>query len=457
MKLSFKKRIAVFNTLAVAVTTAVVFLVIYAVVYNSSYRHLDSDILLEKEEILNTLDWRGDSIIINKMPEWEEAEHNKVEVNPTFIQIVDNKERMIFKSANLQSNHFLFDPANEKEIFFNSVVDKQRLRLGQFPIRNDAGKLIGQLTVGISQQESHYVLNNLLITLCISFPILLLVLYIVIYITASRSIAPVKQLIRAASVINDSNIHTRLPLPQNEDELYQLAKTINELMNRIESSVQQQKQFTADASHEIRTPLAAIRGTLEVLLRKKREPEQYEERIKEVISQTDRLNSLLDQLLQLARVESGSILTKKEPVALAQLIEAAAAKWQKNIADKNTGLQLIIPGNTLLYTDPFYLDIILDNLLSNAIKYGKENGKIICSWNETNNTLSIADDGAGIAAAQLPLLFDRFYRADDSRSSAIAGSGLGLAIVKKIANLLHINISVNSMPGNTVFSLQFPS
>ena len=121
MKLSFKKRIAVFNTLAVAVTTAVVFLVIYAVVYNSSYRHLDSDILLEKEEILNTLDWKGDSIIINKMPEWEEAEHNKVEVNPTFIQIVDNKERMIFKSANLQSNHFLFDPANEKEIFFNSV------------------------------------------------------------------------------------------------------------------------------------------------------------------------------------------------------------------------------------------------------------------------------------------------------------------------------------------------
>ena len=119
MKLSFKKRIAVFNTLAVAVTTAVVFLVIYAVVYNSSYRHLDSDILLEKEEILNTLDWRGDSIIINKMPEWEEAEHNKVEVNPTFIQIVDNKERMIFKSANLQSNHFLFDPANEKEIFFS--------------------------------------------------------------------------------------------------------------------------------------------------------------------------------------------------------------------------------------------------------------------------------------------------------------------------------------------------
>src|SRR5665647_938215 len=95
MKLSFKKRIALFNTMAVAITTAIVFIVIYAVVYYSSYRHLDNDILLEKEEILNTLDWKEDSIIINKLPEWEEAEHKKVEVNPTFIQIVDNKDRMI--------------------------------------------------------------------------------------------------------------------------------------------------------------------------------------------------------------------------------------------------------------------------------------------------------------------------------------------------------------------------
>ena len=129
MKLSFKKRIAFFNTLAVAITTAIIFVIIYLVVHVSSYRHLDSDILLEKEEILNTLDWKADSIIINKMPEWEEAEHKKVEVNPTFIQIVDNKDKMIFKSANLQSNHFLFNPSNKKEYFYTTQIDKQRLRV----------------------------------------------------------------------------------------------------------------------------------------------------------------------------------------------------------------------------------------------------------------------------------------------------------------------------------------
>ncbi|MEP7106360.1 MAG: HAMP domain-containing sensor histidine kinase [Ferruginibacter sp.] len=457
MKLSFKKRIAVFNTLAVAITTAIVFIVIYAVVYNSSYRHLDDDLLLEKEEILNTLDWKGDSIIINKMPEWEEAEHNKIEVNPTFIQIVDNKERVIFKSANLQSNHFLFNPTNEKEHFFNSLIDQQRLRLGQFSIRNDEKKVIGQLTVGISQQESYYVLNNLLFTLCISFLLLLLVLYIVIYLTASKAIAPVQQLIRAALSINDSNINNRLPLPANEDELYQLAKTINELLSRIETSIQQQKQFTADASHEIRTPLSAIRGTLEVLLRKRREPGQYEEKIKDVITQTDRLNQLLDQLLQLARVESGSIVTKKEPIVLRQLIEDASKKWQKYMVEKNIRLQLTIPENSQVLADPFYLDIIVENLLSNAIKYGHENGKVYCTWNETNNTLSIKDEGPGIPAEQLPYLFNRFYRADDSRSSHIPGSGLGLSIVKKLTDLLQINITVLSIPGSTTFSLQFPA
>lgn len=454
MKLSFKKRIAFFNTLAVAITTAIIFVIIYLVVYISSYRHLDSDILQEKEEIINTLDWKADSIIINKMPEWEEAEHKKVEVNPTFIQIVDNKDKMIFKSANLHANHFLFNPGNEKGYFYNTQIDKQRLRLGQFPVKNDDGKIIGQLTIGVSQQESYYVLNNLLITLCISFPVLLLVLYWVIYIAASKSIAPVNQLIRAASGINDSNIDTRLPLPENEDELYQLARTINELLSRIDNSIQQQKQFTADASHEIRTPLAAIRGTLEVLLRKKREPELYEEKIKEVINQTDRLNQLLDQLLQLARFESGSV--KKEKLYLHKILKEAELKFAKQIQQKGMLVSSSINEFISIHADGFFFSVIIDNLVSNAIKYGALNGNISFSWTNDTQTLSITNDGAGITQEQLPLLFNRFYRTDDSRSSMIPGSGLGLAIVKKLADLQHITIAVSSTLGSTTFSLKIP-
>ncbi len=455
MKFSFKKRIAFFNTLAVGITTAIIFVIIYLVVYLSSYRHLDNDILLEKEEILSTLDWKADSIIINKMPEWEEAEHKKVEVNPTFIQIVDNKDKMIFKSANLHSNHFLFNPNNKEEYFYITQIDQQRLRLGQFPVKNDQGKIIGQMTIGVSQQESYYVLNNLLITLCISFPILLLVLYWVIYFTASKSIAPVNRLISAASGINDSNIDTRLPLPENEDEIYQLARTINELLSRIDSSVQQQKQFTADASHEIRTPLAAIRGTLEVLLRKKREPEQYEEKIKEVINQTDRLNQLLDQLLQLARFESVSV--KKERIYLHKILKEAELKFEKQIQQKRMLVSTSIAESISIHADSFFFSVIIDNLVSNAIKYGAVNGKISFSWSNDTNTLSITNDGTGITEEQLSLLFNRFYRTDESRSSMVPGSGLGLAIVKKLADLQQITIAVSSTSAITTFSLKIPA
>jgi signal transduction histidine kinase len=455
MKLSFKKRIALFNTLAVAITTAFVFIIIYAVVNVSSYRHLDSDILMEKEVILKTLDWKGDRIITKKMQKWEENEHKKIEANPTFIQIVDNRDRMIFKTANLQSNHFLAKPGNEKAYFYNAHIDKQRLRLGQFPIKNDEGEITGQLTIGVSQQESYNVLYNLLITLCISFPILLLILYVVIYFAASKSIAPVHQLIRAAAGINDSNIDTRLPLPENEDEIYQLAKTINELLSRIDISIQQQKQFTADASHEIRTPLTAIRGTLEVLLRKKREPAQYEEKIKEVIFQTDRLNRLLDQLLQLARLESGSV--KKETVYLNKLLQDAELKFEKQIQKKELLLTSAISESVSVQGDTFFLSVIIDNLFSNAVKYAASNGKIIYSWEHETKTFSITNDGTGITQQQLPYLFNRFYRTDDSRSSLVPGSGLGLAIVKKLADLQHIVINVSAVPGSTTFSLKFPS
>jgi two-component system, OmpR family, heavy metal sensor histidine kinase CusS len=455
MKLSFKKRIALFNTIAVAITTGIIFIVIYSVVYYTSFRHLDNDIVMEKEEILNTLDWKQDSIIINKLPEWEEAEHKKVEVNPTFIQIVDNKDRLIFKSANLQSNHFLYNPLNEREKFYNTQVEKQRLRLGQFPIENDEGRIIGQLTVGISQQESYNVLRNLLFTLCISFPILLLILYMVIYLTASKAIAPVNQLIKTASGINDSNINTRLALPENEDELYQLTKTINELLGRIDNSIQQQKQFTADASHEIRTPLAAIRGTLEILLRKKREPEVYEEKIKEVVYQTDRLNQLLEQLLQLARLESGTV--KQESVGLHKLVKESELKFGKQTWEKSMQVTINIPEATRVMADYLYLSIIVDNLFSNAIKYAEFNGKISCDWNEQQKKFSITNDGSGISPLQVPLLFNRFYRTDESRSSQVPGAGLGLAIVKKLADLQRIAITVNALPGSATFSLQFPA
>ena len=457
MKLTFQNRIALFNTLAAAAATLLVFLVVYAVVYFTAYHHLDEDIRQEQEEIFSNLLWRGDSIVINRMPEWEEQEHQQVEVNPTFLQITDTQGNLRFRSANLQKDFFLFIPGLEKEAFLNSSLNGQRVRLGHFPIINATGKNTGQLVIGVSMEESAVVLNNLRITLLIAFPFLLLVLYLATSVAAAKGIAPVHQIIKTASGIGDANIHTRLPMPEHKDELFQLAATINALLNRIESRIKREKQFTADASHELRTPLAAIRGTLEVLARRPREPAHYEEKIAEVIREVDRMNRILGQLLQLSRLEAGQAAFSQEPVNLLRLVQELMPQWQPELGRKQIKVNTDIPPEAELTTDPSSLSLIADNLAANAIKYGRRQGRININWRPEERALSIADDGPGIAAEHLPFLFDRFYRADASRNSRIPGTGLGLSIVKKLADLQGIRIELSSSDGEgTTITLFFP-
>jgi signal transduction histidine kinase len=456
MELSLKKRIATYNLFAIATLIALAFMAIYSVVYYTSYQHLDNDIATEKEEVFSNLDWKGNEIIMNKLPEWEESEHKQIEVNPTFLQIVDTKGKTIFKSANLQKNTFLFDPKIEKNTFYNATINQQKIRQGQFPIFNDEHQIIGQLTIGVSQQESHNVLQNLLIVLALTYIFVLSVLYFVMYYVASKAISPIHSLINSASQINDTNINSRFPLPNNKDEIYQLATTINNLMNRLEMSFHQQKQFTSDASHEMQTPLAAIKGIVEVLLRKPRTQEHYETKMKEVLLQTDRLSQLFNQLLQLARLESSAFTSKKGDVSLFSLIQKIENRHQKTLEKNNLHFYNYLPENSTVKAEEILLERILENLITNAIKYNNSGGTIFCEWDHKTNSLTIKDSGIGIPEEQLPFLFNRFYRADHSRSSIIPGNGLGLAIVKHLCDLQKIDISVESEENKgTVFTLQF--
>lgn len=454
--MKFKNRIAFFNTLSVAIITALVFIVIYLVVNKTAFTHLDDDITLEKNEVFMNLDFHGNSILLNKMPEWDETEHNKVEVNPTFLQIVDENGKVIFHSANLLNDQFLFNPNIEQETFYNHEINGQKIRLGQFPIKNKVGKIIGQLTIAVSQKESYVILNNLILVLLISFPLMLFVQYMASSLAASKAIIPVYDLIKTTSGISESNIGTRLALPNRKDELYKLTNTINELLARIEKSMLQQKQFTSDASHEIRTPLSAIRGTLEVLIRKHREPIIYEEKISDVITLVDRLDILLDQLLQIARIEGGVAFEKKETIQLWQIIDSFNTKWSQIAELKRIKLHFQVVKDAEVIGDKFFLELMLDNLVINAIKYGKNNGTVFISWDAILKKLSIKDDGIGISEEHLSHIFDSFYRTDESRSSTIKGNGLGLSIVKKLADLQCVKLDVKSGIGKgSTFTLQF--
>ncbi|MBK8491989.1 MAG: hypothetical protein IPL49_14160 [Saprospirales bacterium] len=457
MKVHFKNRIALFNTVAAAVASLLVFTLVYFVVFQTSYNHLDADIRQEADEVFRSIAWQEDSIHIDQLPEWEEQEHRQIEVNPTFLQVVEVGGRRLFHSANMLEDHLLFDTTVHHPTFFNSRINDQLVRVGQYPIRNKKKQTIGYLSIGVSRKESTSVLQNLRATLLISFPFLLVVLYLATSVAASQSIAPVNQLIRVASGINDTTIHHRLPLPAHKDEIYSLAATINELLSRIEGGMTREKQFTSDASHELRTPLAAIRGTLEVLIRKPRETEFYEEKVQKVIREVDRMDQLLDQLLQLARLEAGHILVEKEETSLYSFLTQLREPWIPALEEKQMQLNIHVSGDISVYTDPGLLDLILGNLVGNAIKYGNIGGTIHCTWDPDHSCLAVTDDGPGIPAEHIPKLFDRFYRTDESRNSRVKGTGLGLSIVKKLSDLIDIRIEVGSQPDQgATFCLFFP-
>jgi signal transduction histidine kinase len=456
MKLQFKNRIALFNTVAAAITMLIVFAAVYAVVYLTTYRHLDRSILEEKGELFSQITTEGDSLVLSLNAEWEELEHNRAEVDPIFLQIVDNRGIVVFHSRNLENDQLQFADSLNTVQFFNVELNGKKIRQGQFPIKSQTGIILGQLDIGVSLVDSILILTNLRNTFFAAFPLMLVFFYLITSLVASRSIAPVTQLIGYAEKMHYNNINPQLPLPLHHDEIYQLTATINALLERIETGRNREKQITSDISHELRTPLTSIKGTLEVLIRKIREPHQYQEKIRHVIREVDAMNQTIEQLLYMARLDSGNLLIVKKPVSLYALMVSLKNKWNLQLQDKQMTLQLDIPKDTIVEVDSGLLEIILGNLISNAVKYGHHQGQLLCRWDAGTGSLSVDDDGPGIPEEHLSHIFERFYRVEVPGTASVQSTGLGLYIVKKLADIQDISVRAESrMNEGTQFHLYF--
>ncbi|MBL7825165.1 MAG: HAMP domain-containing histidine kinase [Saprospiraceae bacterium] len=447
MTLKIKTRIAVSNTLAAGVSTAMVFCLIYFVVHLTAYRHLDADILKEKDEILNNLEVKNDQILPKNSSEWVEDEHNRIEVNPTFVQISDAAGQIIYHSENIKSEKLKVGNHLYDATFFSDFLAGKQIRQGNFQVKSRAGNLIGRLQIGVSETEAVLVLQNLQWTLVIAYPFLLLVVFGTSYLAAAKGISPVSELVQTVQKIDENHMSLRLSPATEKDEIGQLSITINELLNRLEHSFQREKRTTADISHELRTPLTGIQGTIEVLLRKPRQPEQYTEKLLQILKETERMSNTIDHLLQLARIEAGVVQPNLAPLNLAQFISDWSANRQPDAMAKQIEVQWVLDADSVVITDSGMLTMIVDNLFNNVLKYVPAGSKLTIRWNKNTRALCFEDNGPGISAEKLPFIFDRFYRADPARSATIPGAGLGLSISQKLAALLHASLRVESEEG----------
>jgi signal transduction histidine kinase len=289
-------------------------------------------------------------------------------------------------------------------------------------------------------------------------PILLLISSLGGYWLSRRALRPVDRLTATARSISIRNISERLPVTATGDELQRLAETCNDMLGRLEASVNQIKQFTADASHELRGPLSFTRTIAEVALKNPQIDPESRRAFDDIVSETANTALLLDDMLTLARADAVPFSVPLEPLNLSSLVEDVCAIAGPMAAERSLAFEVSqpLPAVSVLGDAPS-LRRLLWILLDNALKYTNPSGRIAVSLVAATEsaTLLVADSGIGISPSDLPHIFDRFYRADPSRGM-VEGNGLGLAIAKWIADSHRVEISVTSQERKgTAFRMTF--
>jgi heavy metal sensor kinase len=320
------------------------------------------------------------------------------------------------------------------------------------------------LTGAYSLADIEAVLARIREIFAVAIPLLILSAATGGYFLAKRSLAPVSAMTSRAAAISAANLHERLPV-SGGDELVGLARVVNDLLDRLENSFDQQRRFMQDASHELRTPAAILRAETDVTLaRPHRDEDEYRASIAVMQGAARRLTRIVDDLFLLARADAGHLVMHREPLYLEELVHDAA-RGVRQVADQRgvrVGLGHVTEAP--FEGDPDLLGRLLLNLLDNAIKYSPENGAVDISMEHHGGRfeVSVVDAGPGIPPDAQARVFERFFRADSVRTTSdngsTSGAGLGLAIARRIAELHGGQLDlIESRPGRTEFRLTLPA
>jgi two-component system OmpR family sensor kinase len=276
---------------------------------------------------------------------------------------------------------------------------------------------------------------------------------------AGRAIRPIEQIGQKAKGIEASKLSERFNVEAMDAELRELSEVLNSMLGRLEAGFDQQSRFTSDASHELRTPLAVLLSHTELALSRQRSPAEYQSALQTIQRSGQRMKELVEDLLVLARANSGRLELRKEPTDLKRLAEEAS-QLLKPLADAE-GVRIEVSGSHIKQSvDPARLSQALVNLIGNGIKYNRPGGTVGVEVSSDSGiaTIRIRDTGEGIPAESLPHLFEPFYRVDAGRSRETGGSGLGLAITRRLVNAHGGVVAVTSEVGaGSCFEIRLPS
>ena len=384
-------------------------------------------------------------------------EHTELRQGGALLQVSDEQGNWLYRSP-VMSDYGVPRPASIPRRAVDYLKSSVPLRIWSEKV--NVGGQTYLIQTAFEMDDFYAALDDFSLLLFISIPSLLVCAAAGGYWISTRALAPVDQITQTARTISAQNLSSRLVVPKTRDELQRLSETLNGMLERLEAAFKKITQFTADASHELRTPVAVMRTRAELSLRKARSADEYREVIAEVLTELEKTSGLIEQLMFLARADSGAETLHFNPTNVVEVLHEACHQGSALAEAKQIAFREQIPPDSLwIQGDAGSLRRLFLILIDNAVKYTPANGKVEVSLqrNDGYAVAQVRDTGIGITETDLPNVFERFYRADKVRSRESGGVGLGLSIGRWITEVHAGTIEVQSSPGQgSVFQIRLP-
>ena len=368
-----------------------------------------------------------------------------------WLKVIDEQGIWIYRSPHVAAAYptlVLPQQAPDAGSYFTYTAESSSVRALIEPISIHGVRYTVQ--TGLTLNKTLAVLSNLRIQLLLLTTIGLLLSSLAGHFMSRKALKPVAALAAEARRINDRNLDIRLPEPSAKDEISDLSRTLNQMLERIDRAFASVRTFTGNASHELRTPISLMRTEIEVALYRPRDSQEYRAILSRLHEETLRMTNLVENLLSLARADGGAETIALVSIPVDDLFQKVVGNWNDAMKRAMLDFNVEIKGEDLaLLGDRHLLPRLLSILLENACKYTPPGGsvKLCAAVVGSRIVISVVDSGIGIDPGQKPRIFDRFYRATNAGNHAPAGSGLGLALAKWIADRHGTELIVESEPG----------
>ena len=486
---SVRFKIILLYMVLLTLTITVFITVLYNKLQNDLYRTVDNLLQSRAEGIEDSIDtyWEVEKLQVKKTHKktdaikkndtinfaaiarlWVDEESNAPELLNIIVQIFDAKGNSIASSKNMHG--IITFP---RDFFTTALKGRQRFDTLTFSFPEGVELSVRVFTRPVFQDKDiMYIvqvarpldtiqgaLDDFKEILFVLLPLAIFITGIIGVFLAKITLNPVDRIIKTVQKITAENLKLRVQMPGTRDEIERLAETFNDMLDRLEKAFSSQKLFIQDASHELKTPLTILQGELEVTLKRIRAADEYEEVLRSSLEEIRRISAIVENLLLLARVEDQQNGLDIREFNLQRVLRAAVEDMAILAREKSLSLTLRADEALMIPGDEQKLKQVFLNLLDNAIKYTPPHGAVsVSAAAAAADTvhITIQDTGIGIPPAELPHIFDRFYRVDKARSSS--GFGLGLSIAESIVAAHHGTISAeSSLNGGTTFIISLPA